>query len=193
MRVLNVMGTRPEAVKMAPVIPELAKRQDVESKVLTAGQHREMLDQVLDVFGIVPDYDLGIMRLNQSPVDVLSAVLVSLRPVLRQFIPDWVLVQGDTTTVLAATIGAAYAQCRVGHVEAGLRTYDFNNPFLEEINRVLVDHASSLLFAPTERARQALLREGIAAEKIHVTGNTIIDALLHISSQVGQRINEPVP
>ncbi len=177
MRVLTVIGTRPEAIKMAPVIAELARQAGVVSRVLATGQHRHMLDQVLAIFRIAPDYDLDVMRPDQSPTDVLARIASGIQPVLRQFAPDWVLVQGDTTTVLAAALAAAYAGCRVGHVEAGLRTYDRRNPFPEELNRVLVDHASDLHFAPTERARQALLREGIREASIHVTGNTVIDAL----------------
>lgn len=183
MRVLSVVGTRPEAIKMAPVIVELAKHPEIESRVLATGQHRQMLDQVLSLFAITPDYDLNVMQQDQSPTEVLVRVLAGMQPVLREFAPDWVLVQGDTTTVLGAALAATYAGCRVGHVEAGLRTYDRQNPFPEELNRVLVDHAAQLHFAPTERARQALLREGIAESGIHVTGNTVIDALQAIAAQ----------
>lgn len=177
MKVLSVVGTRPEAVKMAPVIAELAKLTGVDSRVLATGQHREMLDQILTLFKIAPDYDLNVMRPGQSPTDVMAAVLTGIQPIFRQFAPDWVLVQGDTTSVLAAALAATYAGCRVGHVEAGLRSYDRNNPFPEETNRVLVDHISDACFAPTPRARQALLEEGISEHIIYVTGNTVIDAL----------------
>lgn len=165
---------------MAPVIAELARRSDIESRVLSTGQHREMLDQALSVFEITPDYELSVMRPDQTPTEVFAKILAGLQPILSDWRPDWLLVQGDTTTVLAAALGGAYAGCHVGHVEAGLRTYDRQNPFPEELNRVLVDHASDLLFAPTARAQQALLREGIAESKIRLTGNTIVDALRHI-------------
>jgi UDP-N-acetylglucosamine 2-epimerase (non-hydrolysing) len=190
LRVLTVMGTRPEAIKMAPVVTELAKFPEIESRVLATGQHRQMLDQVLKIFRIAPDYDLDVMQPDQSPAEVLARILSGMQPVLREFAPHWVLVQGDTTTVLAAALAAAFADCRVGHVEAGLRTYDRRNPFPEELNRVLVDHASDLHFAPTERARQALLREGIAETSVYVTGNTVIDALQVIVAQ-GQPVGEP--
>lgn len=183
LRILIVIGTRPEAVKLAPVITQLQMLPKVVLRVLVTAQHRDMLDQVLQVFHIHPAYDLDVMRHAQVPAAVLSAVISGLQPVLHEFRPDWVLVQGDTTTALGAALAAAYAGCRVGHVEAGLRTYDFKNPFPEEINRVAVDHISDLCFAPTAFARQALLREGIADAHIHVTGNTVIDALQFIAQQ----------
>lgn len=183
MKVLTVFGTRPEAVKMAPVVAELAKHTEIEARVLVTAQHRQMLDQVLQIFQVMPHYDLNVMRPNQSPTEVMAAVLVGLQPILREFAPDWVLVQGDTTTVLAAALGAAYAGSRVGHVEAGLRTYDRQNPFPEELNRVLVDHISDLYFAPTSVSQEALLKEGVPADRIHITGNTVIDALRFISKQ----------
>src|SRR5574337_112142 len=177
MKVISVFGTRPEAVKMAPVVAELRQHPQIESKVLVTAQHREMLDQVLDIFGITPDYDLDVMQEDQTPIDVAAEVLQRIQPILRDERPDWILVQGDTTTVLAAALAAFYSGARVGHVEAGLRTYDRHNPFPEEINRVLADHLSDLHFAPTETAKQALLKEGISPQRIHVTGNTVIDAL----------------
>ena len=183
MRILSVFGTRPEAVKMAPVVSVLARTPSVESRVLVTAQHRDMLDQVLQIFGLKPDYDLDVMQHNQSPTEVLARVMTGLQPVLTDFKPDWVLVQGDTTTVLAAALAAAYARCKVGHVEAGLRTYDRDNPFPEELNRVLADHISSLHFAPTALSAAALAREGIPAERIHITGNTAIDALKIIIAQ----------
>lgn len=193
MRILIVIGTRPEAIKMAPVVTELAKHSEIEARVLVTGQHRQMLDQALNIFQITPSYDLDVMQPDQSPTEVLARILAGIQPVLREFAPDWVLVQGDTTTVLGSAIAAAYAGARVGHVEAGLRTYDRRNPFPEELNRVLVDHCSDLHFAPTERSRQALLREGIAAERVHVTGNTVIDALQMIAAR-GRPVAEwPVP
>ncbi|HLB46640.1 MAG TPA: UDP-N-acetylglucosamine 2-epimerase (non-hydrolyzing) [Anaerolineales bacterium] len=177
MKVISVFGTRPEAVKMAPVVAELRKHSGIESKVLVTAQHRDMLDQVLEIFDITPDYDLDVMQDNQTPTDVAAEVLHRIQPILQSEQPDWILVQGDTTTVLAASLAAFYNRVKVGHVEAGLRTYDRYNPFPEEINRVLADQLSDLHFAPTETARQALLREAIPPERIHVTGNTVIDAL----------------
>lgn len=177
MKVISVFGTRPEAVKMAPVVAELRKLPQITSRVLVTAQHRDMLDQVLQIFDIAPDYDLNVMQDNQTPTDVAAEVLRRIQPILRDEAPDWILVQGDTTTVLAAALAAFYNRVRVGHVEAGLRTHDRHNPFPEEINRVLADHLADLHFAPTETARQALLGEGIAPDRIHVTGNTVIDAL----------------
>ncbi|MFQ5410007.1 MAG: non-hydrolyzing UDP-N-acetylglucosamine 2-epimerase, partial [Anaerolineales bacterium] len=177
MRVLTVIGTRPEAVKMAPVVAALQARPGVALFVVATAQHREMMDQVLRIFDITPDFDLDVMEADQSPTDVLAQVLLRLQPVLAKTQPDWLLVQGDTTTVLGAALAASYGKVKVGHVEAGLRTYDRANPFPEELNRVLADHASTLHFAPTDTAREALLREGFAPESVHVTGNTVIDAL----------------
>jgi len=169
---------------MAPVIQELGRQADrFQGRVCATAQHREMLDQVLDLFGIVPDVDLDLMRPDQTPAQVAARVFLALEPVLRESRPDWVLVQGDTTTVMAAALCAHYNRVRVGHVEAGLRSYDRANPFPEEMNRVVADHASDLHFAPTAQARYNLLREGIAAHRIHVTGNTVIDALLQVASQ----------
>ncbi|MBI3240801.1 MAG: UDP-N-acetylglucosamine 2-epimerase (non-hydrolyzing) [Chloroflexi bacterium] len=177
MKIISVFGTRPEAVKMAPVVAELRKHANVESKVLVTAQHRDMLDQVLEIFGITPDFDLDVMQEDQTPTDVAAEVLKRIQPILRDERPDWILVQGDTTTVLAASLAAFYNRVKVGHVEAGLRTYDRHNPFPEEINRVLADQLSDLHFAPTETARAALLKEAIPPERVHVTGNTVIDAL----------------
>ncbi len=184
MRILSVFGTRPEAIKMAPVIRELERRSGsgVESLVCVTGQHRQMLDQVLELFGITPDYDLAVMEENQTLAGVAAAVLARLEPVLRELKPDWVLVQGDTTTVAAASLAAFYAHARVGHVEAGLRTYDKWQPFPEEINRRVAGVVADLHFAPTERSRQNLLREGVPAEQILVTGNPVIDALHWVAS-----------
>ncbi|WP_322799226.1 non-hydrolyzing UDP-N-acetylglucosamine 2-epimerase [Thermoflexus sp.] len=177
MKVLCVFGTRPEAIKMAPVVQELRRRPEVECRVCVTAQHRQMLDQVLHLFNIVPDYDLNVMGENQSPTQVAAAVLARLEPVLRGERPDWVLVQGDTTTVAAASLAAFYARVKVGHVEAGLRTRDKWQPFPEEINRRLAGVIADLHFAPTERARQNLLQEGVADKCIVVTGNPVIDAL----------------
>lgn len=190
MKIISVFGTRPEAVKMAPVVAELRKHAQIESKVLVTAQHRDMLDQVLEIFSITPDYDLNVMQDNQTPTDVAAEVLKRLQPILRDEKPDWILVQGDTTTVLAASLAAFYSRVKVGHVEAGLRTYDRNNPFPEEINRVLADQLSDLHFAPTDTARHALLKEAIPPERIHVTGNTVIDALRVI---VARPVNGALP
>ncbi len=183
LNILTVIGTRPEAVKLAPVVTALMENTIVNVSVLVTAQHREMLDEVLDMFDIVPDYDLDIMSDNQTPTDVFIQVLNGIQPILVQSKPDWLLVQGDTTTVLASTIAAAYEKIPVGHIEAGLRTYDRGNPFPEEINRVLTDHAASLHFAPTITDRAALLREGISNHTIHVTGNTVVDTLNTIISR----------
>ncbi|HKQ60817.1 MAG TPA: UDP-N-acetylglucosamine 2-epimerase (non-hydrolyzing) [Candidatus Polarisedimenticolaceae bacterium] len=178
-KVLSIFGTRPEAIKMAPVLRELARHPErVRSRVCVSGQHRQMLDQVLELFGIRPDHDLDVMRPDQSPQRVAAAVLAGLEPLFERERPDWVLVQGDTTTVAAAALAAFYAGVRVGHVEAGLRTHNLRQPFPEELNRRLVDGVSELLFAPTETARSNLLAEGVPPGRIHVTGNSGIDALL---------------
>ncbi len=180
MKVLTVLGTRPEAIKLAPVIHELqrrAARNALRPVVCVTGQHRQMLDQVLRLFAIVPDHDLNIMEVDQSPARVAAAVLTRLEPVLQAEAPDWVLVQGDTTTVAAGALAAYYARIRVGHVEAGLRTQDKWQPFPEEINRRVAGAIADLHFAPTARARENLLREGVPACQVVVTGNPVIDAL----------------
>lgn len=183
-KVLSVFGTRPEAIKMAPVIRELkARPDDVESRVAVTAQHREMLDQVLDTFSMKPDYDLAVMRPGQDLFDVTEAALHGLKEILAREHPDLVLVQGDTTTTFAGALAAFYCRVPVGHVEAGLRTYERYAPFPEEINRVLTTQLSDLHFAPTERARDALLREGVAGEKIFITGNPVIDALHQVAGQ----------
>jgi UDP-N-acetylglucosamine 2-epimerase (non-hydrolysing) len=187
LKVLTVFGTRPEAVKLGPVIRELA-RNPVSSRVCVTAQHRDMLDQVLGVFGVQPDYDLDVMQANQTPTQVAAKVLEHLEPVLQEVKPDWVLVQGDTTTVAAAALAAFYARARVGHVEAGLRTRDRWQPFPEEINRRVAGVIAERHFAPTERARQNLLREDVPAESILVTGNPGIDALRWITSQPEPRL-----
>lgn len=183
-RILCIFGTRPEAIKMAPVVRELQKHPHrFRLRTCVTAQHRHVLDQVLDLFGIMPDVDLDLMQESQTPSQVASRVLAHLEPVLREERPDWVLVQGDTTTVMAAAIAAHHLCIRVGHVEAGLRTGDRRNPFPEEMNRVLTDHLSDLCFAPTQRARANLLREGIPEHTIRVTGNTVVDALLWVAEQ----------
>lgn len=169
---------------MAPVVRELQKHPDqVESLVCVTAQHREMLDQVLSLFAIMPAYDLNVMQENQTPIRVASTVLARLEPILQQEQPDWVLVQGDTTTVAAASLAAFYAGVEVGHVEAGLRTHDKWRPFPEEINRRVAGVIADLHFAPTERARQNLIREGVPDEYILVTGNPVIDALHWVAVQ----------
>ena len=184
LRILTILGTRPEAIKMAPVVRELRRHPaHVQARVCATAQHRQMLDQVFDLFGIVPDIDLNLMQDGQSPSQVAARVLTGLEPVLQAERPDWVLVQGDTTTVMAAAIAAHHLKIKVGHVEAGLRTGDKWQPFPEEMNRRIADHLSDLLFAPTAQARRNLLAEGIPNERIRVTGNTVIDALLQVAAQ----------
>lgn len=181
-RVMSVVGTRPEVIKMAPVIHELEAASDrFASTVCATGQHREMLDQMLDLFEIEPHHDLHVMKPGQSLTDITRSVLAGMDELLRAERPDWMLVQGDTTTVLAAGLAAFYQGIRVGHVEAGLRTFDMTDPFPEELNRRLTDGLADLHFAPTERAADNLRREGIAADAIHVTGNTVIDALHRVA------------
>ncbi len=178
-RVLSVFGTRPEAIKMAPVVQALQQAPDrFESVVCVSAQHRAMLDQVLQVFGLVADYDLDLMTAGQSPADVTARVLERLPPLLREIRPDVLLVQGDTMTSFAAAFAAYLERIPSGHVEAGLRTGDRYQPFPEEMNRVLTTRLASIHFAPTARARAALLSEGVPSADVHVTGNTVIDALL---------------
>ena len=177
LRVLSIFGTRPEAIKMAPVLKRLKQTPTVESIVCITAQHREMLDQVLELFQIRPDYDLDIMRPAQPLHELSAAVFQGLEPVLAKIAPDWVLVQGDTTTVMCAALLAYYHRVRIGHVEAGLRTGDKYQPFPEEINRRVLGAVGDLHFAPTHWARDNLLREGIPQDRIVVTGNTVIDAL----------------
>jgi UDP-N-acetylglucosamine 2-epimerase (non-hydrolysing) len=176
-KILSVFGTRPEAIKMAPVVRELESCSDVDSRVVVTAQHREMLDQVMETFNIKPDYDLEIMRQGQDLFDVTTAVLNGLKGILQSERPDMVLVQGDTTTTFTGALAAFYCQIPVGHIEAGLRTYQKYAPFPEELNRVLTTGVSDLHFAPTDRSREALLREGIDSKSVFVTGNTVIDAL----------------
>jgi UDP-N-acetylglucosamine 2-epimerase (non-hydrolysing) len=177
-QVLMVFGTRPEAIKMAPVVRSLQKSLDV--RVCVTAQHREMLDQVLDLFNIIPDHDLDIMRPGQDLFDVTSNVLQGMKGVLSEEKPDIVLVHGDTTTSMATALAAFYMRIPVGHIEAGLRTYDIYSPFPEEVNRQITGRLATYYFAPTELSRQNLLAENITNKKIFVTGNTVIDALLSI-------------
>ena len=178
MKVLIVFGTRPEAIKMAPVVHELKKSLDV--RVCVTAQHREMLDQVLNLFEIVPDYDLNIMKPGQDLFDITSSVLQGMKLVLAEDKPDVVLVHGDTTTTMATSLAAFYLQIPVAHVEAGLRTHNIYSPFPEEINRQITSRVTAYHFAPTELARQNLIAEQVADGKIIVTGNTVIDALLSV-------------
>ncbi len=180
MRILSIFGTRPEAVKMAPIVKQLAVTEGVESLVCVTAQHREMLDQVLNLFKIEPDYDLNLMRSNQSLAGLTAEIFTRLDPLLEQIAPDWILVQGDTTTVMCAALAAYYRRIKVGHVEAGLRTGDKWQPFPEEINRRVAGIVADLHFAPTSVNRANLLGEGVEDWRIHVTGNTIVDALYAI-------------
>ena len=175
-----VIGTRPEAIKMAPVIRALAAEETISGRVCVTAQHRQMLDQVLQLFAIRPDYDLDLMQPNQDLTDLTAEVLIGLRPVLQDCTPDLVLVQGDTTTTWAAALVAYYQRIPVGHVETGLRTGNIYAPWPEEMNRRLTASLAELHFAPTERARLNLLREGVKDTSITVTGNTVIDALLDV-------------
>ena len=184
MKVLTVFGTRPEAIKMAPLVHALAKDPHFEAKVCVTAQHREMLDQVLKLFSIVPEYDLNIMQPGQGLTEITCRILEGLKPVLESFKPDVVLVHGDTTTTMAASLAAFYQRIPVGHVEAGLRTGDLSSPWPEEGNRTLTGHLATYHFAPTETSRQHLLRENIADNRIAVTGNTVIDALFWVRDRV---------
>lgn len=181
--VLSVMGTRPEVIKMAPVILELERHVDrVRSVVCVSGQHQELLEQGLRIFGIRPDFDLQVMEPDQLLSSLTNKLLSRLDPVVEQVKPDWILAQGDTTTVLVASLVSYYHKIPFGHVEAGLRTGDKFRPFPEEANRLIADHLADALFAPTEGNRQLLIREGVPSSKILVTGNTVVDALLTASS-----------
>lgn len=177
MRILLIFGTRPEAIKMCPLVAELRGRDWAQPQVCVTGQHRQMLDGALAAFGVVPDFDLGIMRAGQTPAQVTSRILSAIQPVLDEARPQLVLVHGDTTTALAAAMACFYRRIPVGHVEAGLRTYDMNAPFPEEMNRRVISLMAKYHFAPTTSAEQNLIREGIAGDSIFVTGNTVIDAL----------------
>ena len=184
MKVLTVFGTRPEAIKMAPVVKELAKNPSFEAKVCVTAQHRQMLDQVLDLFEIRPDFDLDLMKPGQDLSDITCNVLLGMKSVYQRWRPDIVLVHGDTSTTFAASLSAYYSQLRVGHVEAGLRTHNKYAPWPEEINRRLTGAIADIHFAPTSAARANLLAEGIGAESVHVTGNTVVDALLDVAGRV---------
>lgn len=176
-KVLSIFGTRPEAIKMAPLVKELEGRKEIESIVCVTAQHRQMLDQVLETFKIKPDYDLNIMKQGQTLSDITSRVLYGLEDVIKEVKPNIVLVHGDTTTTFASALAAFYNQVAIGHVEAGLRTNDKYSPYPEEMNRQMVDCMTDMYFAPTKLSRQNLLDENIDKDKIYVTGNTAIDAM----------------
>ena len=176
-KVLSIFGTRPEAIKMAPLVKEFEKREEIESIVCVTAQHREMLDQVLDTFHIKPDYDLDIMKQGQTLADITTRALIGVDSVIKDARPDIVLVHGDTTTTFAGGLAAFYNQVAIGHVEAGLRTYNKYSPYPEEMNRQMVDCMTDMFFAPTELSRENLLKENVDDSKIYITGNTAIDAM----------------
>ena len=173
-KVMTIFGTRPEAIKMAPLVKELESRKEIKSIVCVTAQHREMLDQVLNIFKIKPDYDLNIMKQGQSLSEITSRVLLGLEEVIKKEEPNIILVHGDTTTTFAGALAAFYNKVDIGHVEAGLRTYDKYSPFPEEANRIMVDRITDMYFAPTEVSKKNLLKENIEESKIYVTGNTAI-------------------
>lgn len=183
MKIMTVFGTRPEAIKMAPLVKAMNADPDIESVLCVTAQHREMLDQVLSLFELVPDYDLNIMKPNQTINMITANVIMGLEDILKKEQPDMVLVHGDTTTTFATALAAFYNQTKVGHVEAGLRTYDKYSPYPEEMNRVMTGHIADLHFAPTMRNRRNLLNEAIDEGDIYITGNTVIDALLDVTSK----------
>jgi len=183
-KVLTIFGTRPEAIKMAPLVHALMNDNRFDSKCCVTAQHREMLDQVLALFNIVPDYDLNIMQPGQTLNDVTARILLELKPVLQEFKPDVVLVHGDTATTFAASLAAYYEQIPVGHIEAGLRTGNIYSPWPEEANRRLTGALAKYHFAPTEISKQNLLKENISEQDISVTGNTVIDALLMVQEKI---------
>lgn len=184
LKVLVVFGTRPEAIKMAPVVRALTETDGIETKVCVTAQHRQMLDQVLDLFSIKPEFDLNLMKAGQDLTDITNNVLSGMRSVFKQWRPDWVLVHGDTTTTLATSLAAYYEKIAVGHVEAGLRTGDIYSPWPEELNRRIAGIISAIHFAPTEEAKTNLLKENINTTNIIVTGNTVIDALIGVVTNI---------
>ncbi len=187
-KVMSIFGTRPEAIKMAPLVKELERREEIRSIVCVTAQHREMLDQVLETFDIKPDYDLNIMKQGQTLGDITTRALTGLERVIKECKPDIVLVHGDTTTTFAGALAAFYNQVSIGHVEAGLRTYDKYSPFPEEMNRQMVDCMTDMYFAPTDLSKNNLLKQNIDASKIYVTGNTAIDAM---STTVDENYTHP--
>lgn len=183
MKVMAIFGTRPEAIKMAPLVKELKQTEGMETILCVTAQHREMLDQVLELFKLKPDYDLNIMQPNQTISKITSNVILGLEEILEKERPDIVLVHGDTTTTFSSALAAFYKQIKIGHVEAGLRTYDKYSPYPEEMNRVLTGHMADLHFAPTMKNRENLIAEGIDPSRIFITGNTVIDALLQVADK----------
>lgn len=193
LKVLTIFGTRPEAIKMAPVIDALRKRSDViDVRICVTAQHRELLDQVLEIFAITPDYDLQIMQDNQTLSYITANILTKLDSIIQSELPDWILTQGDTTSAMTGALAGFYHRVRVGHIEAGLRTGTPHSPFPEEINRRIADQVSDLHFAPTDRTRDNLLREGFSSDSIYVTGNTVIDALLATVSRDESEVLESI-
>jgi len=192
MKILTVFGTRPEAIKMAPLVDKLAQDKRFEAKVCVTAQHREMLDQVLELFEIVPDYDLNLMKPGQDLTDITCGILQGLKPILDEFEPDYVLVHGDTATTFSTTLAAYYQQIKVGHVEAGLRTGNLYSPWPEEGNRKLTGALAALHFVPTSTSRQNLVDESVSLDNIEITGNTVIDALLEVRTKLEQdaKINQ---
>lgn len=184
MKLLVIFGTRPEAIKMAPLVNELKKSAKLEIKVCITAQHREMLDQVLQIFELKPDFDLNLMRSKQSLTQLTCGILDGVQGVFEKFRPEWVLVHGDTTTTLSASLAAYYHQIKVAHIEAGLRTNDLKAPWPEEGNRQITARLAELNFAPTDSARYNLIREGVSPDKIIVTGNTVIDALISTKEKI---------
>lgn len=187
-KVMSIFGTRPEAIKMAPLVKELESRDEIESIVCVTAQHREMLDQVLNTFKIIPDYDLNIMKQGQTLSEITSRTILGLEGVMKECKPNIVLVHGDTTTTFAGALAAFYNQVDIGHVEAGLRTNDKYSPFPEEMNRQMVDCMTDMFFAPTDISKENLLKENIEESKIYVTGNTAIDAM---KTTVTKNYNHP--
>lgn len=183
-KILVVFGTRPEAIKMAPLVKLLADDPEIESRVCVTAQHREMLDQVLKLFEIEPEYDLNLMKAGQTLTDITASILLNIKPILQEFRPDFVLVHGDTTTTFATALAAFYEQIPVGHVEAGLRTGNLYSPWPEEANRKLTGALATVHFAPTPSAQNNLLRENVPPGAIYVTGNTVIDALLSVYNRL---------
>lgn len=189
MKILAVFGTRPEAIKMAPLLYQLKQCEGLKTQICVTAQHREMLDQVLQLFQIVPHYDFNIMEIDQSLAKIACAVLSKLEPVLEEYQPDLVLVQGDTATTFAASLAAFYKKISIAHVEAGLRSHNFYKPWPEEMNRVLTGRLAQLHFAPTQHAANNLIREGVFEENIFVTGNTVIDALFMVTEKLSKDVS----
>jgi UDP-N-acetylglucosamine 2-epimerase (non-hydrolysing) len=189
---LIIFGTRPEAIKMAPLVNQFLADSRFKTEVCVTGQHREMLSQVLDFFNIIPDYDLSLMKPNQNLYTLTGEVISGLKPILESFKPDYVFVHGDTTTTMAASLAGFYSGAKVCHVEAGLRTNNILSPFPEEVNRQVTSRIATYHFAPTKKSRNNLLQEGVCQENIIVTGNTVIDALMESSNRIGNLENEEV-